>query len=128
MAVKKVRMMRTVEMTAKRISLISVMGVAAVAAAGAPFQTGIDRGAAGVDLERIGEHDKDDDGETADRRGGSRGVHADDVARDVIAVGEISGNARQNVESTSGPYAAEDDGCGSEVRIVRDLIQNGKHL
>ena len=41
---------------------------------GAEFQDGIDRGATGVHLERIGEHDKNDDGGFADCRAQRRSI------------------------------------------------------
>lgn len=81
-----------------------------------------------MNLEGVGEHDQDHDGETTDGRCGGSWVHADDVAGNIVAIGEISGNTSQDIKSACSPDAGKDDAGSAEVRVVGDLIEDRKHI
>ena len=102
--------------------------VAATSATRAPLHACVDAGAARVDLERVGEHDEDDDGEAANGTRCGGGVHGDDVAADVVAVGKVAGDAGEDVETAGAADGGEDYGAGAEVRVVCDFVQDGEHL
>ena len=75
-----------------------------------------------MDVEWVGEHDKDDDGCAADRRRHGVRVHADDVALDVAPVGEITGDGDEKVDCGCRSDACDYDACGSEMGVVSDFV------
>src|SRR5690349_13849766 len=81
-----------------------------------------------MDLKRIREHNQDDDRKAADGRSCGSGIHADDVALDVVAVGKISSNTSQDIEATGGSNAGKNDARSAEMRVIRNLVQDGEHL
>ena len=98
------------------------------AAARTPFCAGIDAGAAGVDLQRVAEHDQNHDGEAANGRCGGGGVHGHDVALDVVAVAQVPRDTCQDVQSAGTANGREDDRRGAEVAVVCDLVENAEHV
>ena len=59
-----------------------------------------------MDLQGVGEHDKNNNSQAADGRGSSSGIHVDDVSGDIIAIREVPCDACKDVQSTGGA-----DGC-----------------
>ncbi|KAJ8113549.1 hypothetical protein OPT61_g4344 [Boeremia exigua] len=89
---------------------------------------GVEAGAAWVDLEWVGEHDEDDDGEAADGCGGGGRVHGHDVAFDVVAVTEVAGDAGEDVQGAGAADGGKDDGRRAEVRVIGDLVEDREHV
>lgn len=81
-----------------------------------------------MDLQRVREHDQDDDGEPSYRRRRGGGIHGDNVSRNVVAVGKISCDPRKDIQNASGANSAENNRGGTEVAIVSDFIENRKHV
>ena len=81
-----------------------------------------------MDLKGVGEADHDDDGETRDGGRDRGGVLGDDVADDVIAVGEVAGDGDEDVDGCGGADGGDDDGGGADVGGVFDLVEDGEHL
>ena len=98
------------------------------ATARTPFCAGIDAGAAGVDLQRVAEHDQNHDGEAANGRCGGGGVHGHDVALDVVAVAQVPRDTCQDVQSAGATDRREDDCRGAEVAVVCDFVEDAEHV
>ena len=98
------------------------------AAARTPPRAGVDAGATGVDLQRVGEHDENHNGEASDCGSSSRRIHAYNIALDVVAIAQIAGDAREDVQDAAAADGREDDGGGAEVAVVCDFVKDREHV
>ncbi len=81
-----------------------------------PVQDGDTGGSAWVALERVGEHDKNDNGELSNGGGDVWSVHLHDVTLDIVSVGKVSGDGDNDVDDTGGTNGGENDGRDTTVR------------
>jgi hypothetical protein len=79
-------------------------------------------------LQRVTEHDEDNNGGAAD--GGSEigWVHGDDVTRDVGAVGEVARDGDEDVDAASSADGGDYDGSSAEGGGEGYFVKNGEHL
>lgn len=55
-------------------------------------------------------------------------THADDVAANFITVRQVPGNTNKNVKRASQADTGANNRCSPEVGVVKNLIENRKHL
>lgn len=77
-----------------------------------------------MNLQRVGEHDEDNNGEAADGTGSRGGVHLYNVAANVVAIGEVPCDAGKNVEGASAANRGKDYSGSAEVRVVGNFIED----
>ena len=97
-----------------------------------------------MDLERIGKHDKNNNGGLANggedrwgicarlaRSGSSCRMlltHSNYVASHGVSERKVAGNCNEYVNESSNAYAGEDHAGGPEMRVISDLVKDREHL
>lgn len=102
--------------------------IAVVGPIRSPLHHRVEGGAARVNLKRDTEHDEDDNRGLANGGGNGRRVHADDVAQDVAAEGQVAGDGDKDIDTRCGTDAGRDDPDNTAWRGILDLVDNGEHL
>ena len=97
-----------------------------------------------MDLERVGEHDEDNNSGLANGGEDRRGIcarlakggmccamlltHSNYIASDGVSERKVTSNCNEYVDESCNAYAGEDHTGGPEMRVISDLVENREHL
>ena len=97
-----------------------------------------------MDLERVGEHDEDNNSGLANGREDRWGIctrlaqcglgcgtlltHSNYIASHGVPERKITGNCNKYIDESCNAYAGENHTGGPEMRVISDLVEDRKHL